>query len=133
MSTTDVFQYDVQAERDFGYVQAIKSGDLIHVSGQLAFDEAGVFRHPDDFDAQVQLTYANVDKILDHYGVTRAHVIAQTLYVVDLRTHAEAMARGNLAYFGDHRPVATAVGVTELTFPGQVVEISLIVDARPGS
>lgn len=37
---------------------------------------------------------------------------------------------GNLAYFGDHRPVSTVVGVTELTFPGQVIEISFVVDTK---
>ncbi len=76
---------------NFGYAQAIRSGDLIHVSGQI---------------------------------------VSQTLYVVDPRRNATPTAEGNLAYFGGHRPVSTVVGVTELTFPGQVVEISRVVDTR---
>lgn len=130
MATNDVFNHHVPAESDFGYSQAIKSGDLIHVSGQLSLDEAGDFRHADDFAAQLQQTYANVDKVLAHYGVSRDQVVSQTLYVVNLRQHAEAVAEGNRAYFGDHRPVSTVLGVTELTFPGQVIEISLIADTK---
>ena len=130
MATNDVFNHHVPAESDFGYSQAIKSGDLIHVSGQLSLDEAGDFRHADDFAAQLQQTYANVDKILAHYGVTRGQVVSQALYVVNLRQHVEAVAEGNRAYFGDHRPVSTVLGVTELTFPGQVIEISLIADTK---
>ncbi|MCQ8828754.1 RidA family protein [Streptomyces malaysiensis] len=118
------------AESDFGYSQAIRSGDLIHVSGQLSLDEAGEFLHADDFDAQLQRTYINIDKVLDHYGVTRNQVVSQTLYVVHLRRNAAATAEGNLAYFGHHRPVSTVLGVTELTFPGQVIEISCVVDTK---
>lgn len=74
--------------------------------------------------------YANTDKVLNHYGVTRKQVVSQVLYVVDLRQNAAATAVGNLAYFGDHRPTSTVLGVTELTFPGQVIEISFVVDAK---
>ncbi|MER5553621.1 RidA family protein [Streptomyces sp. NPDC002793] len=128
MATIDVFNHDVPAESDFGYSQAIKSGDLIHVSGQLSLDEAGEFLHADDFAAQAEQTYANTDKVLDHYGATRNQVVSQTLYVVNLRQNAAATAEGNREYFGDHRPVSTVLGVTELTFPGQVVEIGFVVD-----
>jgi 2-iminobutanoate/2-iminopropanoate deaminase len=130
MATINVFNHDVPAESDFGYSQAIKSGALIHISGQLAFDEAGEFLYAGDFAAQLKQTYANTDKILDHYGVTRNQVVSQTLYVVNLRQNAAATAQGNLAYFGEHRPASTVLGVTELTLPGQVIEISFVVDTR---
>ncbi|MEE1939364.1 RidA family protein [Streptomyces sp. TRM 70361] len=130
MATIDVFHYGVPAESDFGYAQAIRSGELIHVSGQLSLDETGEFRHADDFTAQLGQTHANLDRVLAHYGATRNQVVSQTLYVVDLRRNAAATAEGNLAYFGDHRPASTVLGVTELTFPGQVVEISAVVDMR---
>ncbi|MGW4025803.1 RidA family protein [Streptomyces sp. NPDC005009] len=130
MTTLDVFSYGVPAESDFGYSQAIRSGELVHVSGQLAFDDAGEFLHAGDFAAQLERTHANMDKVLDHYGATRDQIVSQTLYVVDLRQNAAATAEGNLAYFGDHRPASTVVGVTELTLPGQVVEISFVVDTK---
>jgi enamine deaminase RidA (YjgF/YER057c/UK114 family) len=118
----------VPAEGDFGYSQAIKSGDLIHVSGQLSVDESGDLRHLHDFAAQLALTHANLDKVLDHYGATRKQIISQTVYMVDVRRNAQAVMEGNLAYFGDHRPVSTVLGVAELAFPGQAIEISAIVD-----
>lgn len=130
MATIDVFNHDVPAESDFGYSQAIKSGDLIHVSGQLSLDEAGEFRFAGDFDAQLGQTYLNLDKVLGHYGATRNQVVSQTLYVVNLRQYATATAEGNLAYFGGHHPASTVLGVTELTFPGQLIEISFVVDTK---
>ncbi|MYY83035.1 MULTISPECIES: RidA family protein [unclassified Streptomyces] len=129
-TTPDVFNHDVPAESDFGYVQAIRSGDLVHVSGQLAFGEAGELLHPGDFTAQLKQTHANMDKVLAHYDATRNQIVSQTLYLVNLHQHTAATMEGNLGYFGDHRPAATALGVTELTFPGQLVEISFIIDTK---
>ncbi|ALV49355.1 MULTISPECIES: RidA family protein [Actinomycetes] len=130
MTTSDVFSYGIPAESDFGYAQAIRSGDLVHVSGQLAFDEAGGFPNPGDFAAQVRRTHTNMDRVLAHYGATRNQIATQTLYVVDLARHAAATAEANLAYFGGHRPASTVLGVTELTLPGQLVEIAFVVDTR---
>lgn len=130
MATIDVFNYNVPAESDFGYSQALRSGELIHVSGQLSFDEAGEFLHAGDFAAQLEQTYAKLDKVLDHYVATRNQVVSQILYVVNLRQNAAATAKGNLAYFGDHRPASTVLGITELTFPGQVIEISFVIDTK---
>ncbi|MFF3766152.1 RidA family protein [Streptomyces sp. NPDC001922] len=130
MTVIDVFNHDVPAEDDFGYSQAIRSGELIHVSGQVSLDGAGAFLHADDFAGQLQRTYANMDKVLDHYGVSRKQIVSQVLYVVNLRQNAAATAEGNLAYFGGHRPASTVLGVTELAFPGQVVEISFVVDTK---
>ncbi|MFF5592817.1 RidA family protein [Streptomyces althioticus] len=130
MTTSDVFSYGIPAESDFGYAQAIRSGDLVHVSGQLAFDEAGGFPNPGDFAAQVRRTHTNMDRVLAHYGATRNQIATQTLYVVDLARHAAATAEANFAYFGGHRPASTVLGVTELTLPGQLVEIAFVVDTR---
>jgi len=125
-----VFTYDIPAESDFGYAQAIRSGELIHISGQVAFDETGEFLHAGDFAAQLEQTYANMDKVLGHYGATRNQIISQTVYMVGLRQHAVTVSEGNLKYFGDHRPASTVLGVSELAVPGQVVEVSAVVDMR---
>ncbi|MFI7014513.1 RidA family protein [Streptomyces sp. NPDC050164] len=130
MTASDVYDHAIPAESHFGYAQAIRSGDLIHVSGQLSFDEAGDFHPEDDVATQLEGTYVNIDKVLAHYGVTRNQIVSQTLYVVDLVKNADVVAEGNRAYFGTHRPVSTALGVTELTFPGQAVEISCVIDTK---
>ncbi|WP_443080045.1 hypothetical protein [Streptomyces sp. P9-A2] len=41
LATTDVFRHHVPAESDFGYAQAIRSGDLIHVPGQFSLGREG--------------------------------------------------------------------------------------------
>ncbi|MGV9313556.1 RidA family protein [Streptomyces sp. NPDC003691] len=128
MTDGHVFHHRIQPERDFGYAQAIRSGEVVHVSGQFSHDETGAFVHPDDFPAQLARTQANMDKVLAHYGATRNQIVSQTVYLVDLRENGAAASEGNRAYFGDHHPVSTVVGITALAFPGQAVEIAFIVD-----
>jgi enamine deaminase RidA (YjgF/YER057c/UK114 family) len=130
MTAIDSYSHNVSGEDEFGFAQAIKVGETIHVSGQLSHDEEGNFLHPGDFDAQLKQSYANFEKVLTHYGVTRNQVVSETQYIVDLPKYNMAMAAANLAYFGDHRPTSSTVGVASLFFPGQLVEISFVIDTR---
>jgi enamine deaminase RidA (YjgF/YER057c/UK114 family) len=120
----------VSGEREFGFAQAIKVESTIYVSGQLSHDEEGNFLHPDDFDAQFGQVLANFDKVLEHYGVTRNQVVADTVFVVNLQENNAKVAARHLEYFGNHRPTSTTVGVESLFFPGQLLEVNFIIDAR---
>ncbi|WP_217236045.1 RidA family protein [Streptomyces sp. AC555_RSS877] len=130
MTAIDSYSHDVSGEKEFGFAQAIKAGDTIYVSGQLSHDEEGNFIHANDFDAQLQQSYANFEKVLAHYGATRNQVISEVQYIVDLPKYNMAMAAANLAYFGDHRPTSSTIGVATLFFPGQLIEVSFVVDTR---
>ncbi|MFJ8713486.1 RidA family protein [Streptomyces violaceus] len=130
MPAIDSYSHDVSGEREFGFAQAIKVGDTIYVSGQLSHDDEGNFLHPNDFDAQLQQSYRNFEKVLAHYGATRSQVVSETQFIVDLPKHNTAMAAANLAYFGDHRPTSSTIGVASLFFPGQLIEISFVLDTR---
>ncbi|WP_432867441.1 Rid family hydrolase [Microbispora rosea] len=130
MSTIDYFNHNMSVESSFGYSQAVRSDDLVHVSGQLAFSEEGELLHPGDAAAQVKVTHAWMDRVLAHYDATRKQIVSQVLYVVNLRENFEATAQANASYFGDHRPAATILGVPDLGFPDQLIEINFIIDLR---
>ncbi|MFE2645830.1 RidA family protein [Streptomyces nigra] len=130
MSTIDYFNHNISVESSFGYSQAVKSDDLVHVSGQLAFSEEGELLHPGDAAAQVKVTHAWMDKVLAHYGATRNQIVSQVLYVVNLRENFETIAQANVSYLGAHRPAATILGVSDLGFPDQLIEISFIIDMK---
>jgi 2-iminobutanoate/2-iminopropanoate deaminase len=46
---------------------------------------------------------------------------------VNLREHNMAVAAAHLEYFGRHRPTSTTVGAEALFFPGQLIEINVII------
>jgi hypothetical protein len=54
----------------------------------------------------------------------------ETRFIVNLHEHATAMAAANLAYFGEHRPTSSTIGVQSLFFPGQLIEVNFIIDTR---
>ena len=88
--------FGVPGEDAYGYAQAIKVGDTIHVSGQLSHDDKGTmiapaaldkFGKPADFstmEEQMRVTYANAARLLARFGATLDHVVEETLYVLDV-------------------------------------------------
>jgi 2-iminobutanoate/2-iminopropanoate deaminase len=127
MPSLHSYSHNVSGEREFGFAQAIKVGETIYVSGQLSHDDNGNFVHPNDLDTQVKQTFANLDKVLGHFGVTRNQIVQDTVFVVNLREHNDAVAAAHLKYFGEHRPTSTTVGAEALFFPGQLIEINVII------
>lgn len=130
MTAIDSYSHGISGEREFGFAQAIKVDHTIHVSGQLSHDDEGNFLHPDDFGAQAAQVFANFEKVLAHYGATRNQVVSETQYIVDLPKYNNAMAAANLAYFGEHRPTSSTIGVAHLFFLGQLIETNFVIDTR---
>ena len=67
-------------EKEYGYAQAMKVGDTIYVSGQVSHDDGGNIVGQGDMEAQMRL-YANIRKVLSHYGATMDNIVDETLFV----------------------------------------------------
>lgn len=95
------------------YSAAIRSGDLLFVSGQVGSREDG---SPEpDFTAQVERAFANLDAVLKAAGCSLADVIDVTTFHTDPERQLEAvMAVREKAIGGAPYPNWTAVGVTWL-------------------
>ncbi len=95
------------------YSPAIRSGDLLFVSGQVGSREDG---SPEpDFERQVQLAFDNLASVLEAAGCTLDDVIDVTTFHTDPETQLEAvMAVRERAIGAPPYPNWTAVGVTWL-------------------
>ena len=113
-------------EDGYGFAQAIQVGSTLYISGQLSHDMQANFVGEGDFELQVRTTFANLDRILEAYGVRREQVVQTTVYVKDLRRYFDAIARLHAEYFGKHHPTSTVLGVVELALPQQLVEIAAV-------
>ena len=132
--------YGVPWEAAYGYAQAVKSGDLIFVSGQLSHDEAGNFIAPallDDsgkavdfanMEAQMRQTYENIGRILSKFGASLANVVEEVIYVLDMKSAFAAAGPVRKAAYGTEKPqVASTILVTPaLALPQQLIEIKVI-------
>ncbi len=95
------------------YSAAIRSGDLLFVSGQVGSREGG---SPEpDFERQVQLAFDNLASMLEAAGCTLNDVIDVTTFHTDPEAQIEAvMAVRERAIGAPPYPNWTAVGVTWL-------------------
>ena len=95
------------------YSAAIRSGDLLFVSGQVGSREDG---SPEpDFEKQVQLAFDNLSAVLKAAGCTFDNVIDVTTFHTDPETQFETMMGVRQNVIGEAPyPNWTAVGVNWL-------------------
>lgn len=95
------------------YSAAIRSGDLLFVSGQVGSREDG---SPEpDFEGQVRLAFRNLAAVLEAAGCTFDDVVDVTTFHTDPETQIEAVMAARSEAIGDPPyPNWTAVGVNWL-------------------
>jgi 2-iminobutanoate/2-iminopropanoate deaminase len=111
-------------EKDYGYSQAIKVGDTIHLAGQVSHDDKGDIVGEGNMEAQMRQAYSNVKKILSRYGAAIDNVVDEILFVTDM--DAAMAARSKLqheVYSGIVPPASTIVQIQRLAFPVLMIEI----------
>ncbi|MEV6654047.1 Rid family hydrolase [Streptomyces sp. NPDC051219] len=127
------FGFGMPWESLYGYSQAIQVGDTVYVAGQVSHDRDGNFVGAGDFELQVKTTLANLDLVLKHFGAERSQIVESAVLVRNLRENFDTTARLHAEYFGEHRPISTVMGVSDLALPDQLVEIGALVrlDVKP--
>ena len=106
------------------YSQAVQSGNMVFVSGQIPIDPAtGAFAGA-DITTQTRQSLTNVRNILETAGYSLKDVVKTTVLLADIADFA-AM---NVVYeelFGDTKPARAAFAVKDLP-KGALVEIEAI-------
>lgn len=107
------------------YSHAVRAGDFLFVTGQLAEDPATgeVVKGP--IEAQTRQVMENLALVLNHAGSGFNKVVMARIFVTDFRYY-ETVNAIYQSYFGSApQPSRTTVGVTALAGYGDV-EIDLI-------
>ncbi|MBI2877752.1 MAG: hypothetical protein HYY20_12815 [Candidatus Tectomicrobia bacterium] len=110
----------------FAFSQAIRAGDLLFVSGQVALDPAGkVVGQEGDMAAQTRQVFENLQAILGAAGASLDDVVKLHSYLPDVSRYGaghEVRAR----YLTRDYPASRGVGVKALAFPGLLLEVDVI-------
>ena len=103
-----------QAPQAIGtYSQAVRAGDTVYLSGQIAFDPATKELITGDIEAEIRRVFENLKAVAEAAGGTLAQAVKVNLYLTDLAHFAkvnEVMAQ----YFPQPYPARAAVGVAQL-------------------
>jgi len=106
------------------YVQGVRAGDFIFVSGQVALDPATGVLVEGGVDAQTDRVLRNLRAILEAGGSGLDRVVKATVYLTNLGEF-ETMNRVYASYFGDQKPARVTVEVSRLP-RNAMVEIDAI-------
>ena len=106
------------------YSQAVRSGNDVYLSGQIALDPATGNLVTGDFTAQARRVFDNLKAVLNEAGGDFKNVVKATVYLSDL-SNFQTLNAIYAECFGEHKPARSTVGVAALP-RGAMVEIDLI-------
>ena len=106
------------------YSQAVRVGDFLYTSGQIALDPHSGNFLPGEIEQETERTIQNIIAILEADGLNLNNVIKTTVYLLDL-SHFTRMNKVYEKYFSENKPARACVQVAALP-KGAKVEIDAI-------
>jgi enamine deaminase RidA (YjgF/YER057c/UK114 family) len=115
-----------------GFSRAVRVGDLVFVSGTVAWGPDGKLVGLGDVYAQAKQTIANIESYLRQAGAGLRDVVRTRIYLTDI-SRWEEVARAHREAFADVRPASSLLEVSRLASPDMLVEIEAVAVASPQS
>lgn len=95
------------------YSQAIQTGNLVFLSGQIPLDPATMNIVDGDFEARARQVFDNLAAVADAAGGSLADIVKLTIFLTDLDNFG-AVNKVMEEYFDAPFPARAAVGVASL-------------------
>lgn len=120
----DYFNLRPEVEKLYGYSHAVKIGNDIKISGAVSMDDKGNLTAPGSMEQQMKNCYADLEKILQHYGYTFDDVIVENVFTTSMAEFINVSGYRNSIYKKQF-PTGTWLEVKGLALPGQLIEIDM--------
>ena len=120
----DYFLLRPGVEKAYGYSHAVRIGNDLRISGAVSMDDAGNATALGDLEQQMKNAYADLEKVLQHYGYTFDDVIVENVFTTDMAKFLEVSSYRNTIYTKQF-PTGTWLEVKGLALPGFMIEIEL--------
>jgi enamine deaminase RidA (YjgF/YER057c/UK114 family) len=120
----ETFSLRPAVEKEYGYIHAMRIGDDLKISGAVSMDDQGTLVAPGNLEQQMKNCYADLEKILKHYGYTFDDVTVENVFTTDMAGFIKAAGYRNSIYKNGF-PTGTCLEVKGLALPGQLIEIDM--------
>ncbi len=111
-----------QAPQAIGtYSQAMKCGNTVYLSGQIALDPLTMQMCSEDIEEQIEQVIKNLSAVCEAAGGSLAHIVKLTVFLTDL-SHFPLINEAMNRHFSEPYPARAAIGVSELP-KGALVEM----------
>jgi len=102
--------------------QAVRVGQVLYISGQVAYDANGQVVGRGDMKEQARQAFCNIRHLLEKTGATMDDVVKITAYLTDISRYNE-YAEARREAFPGIPPTSTTVTVSKLVDPDLLVEV----------
>jgi len=109
-------------EQRYGYSRAVRTGDLVFVTGTVSMNADGTPYVPDDGFAQATRCLEIILRSITELGGQLDDLVRSRFYVTDI-ARADEFGRAHRAFFGDHGPCLSMLQVAGLIDPNFLLEI----------
>jgi enamine deaminase RidA (YjgF/YER057c/UK114 family) len=123
-ASKEYFYLRPDVEKAYGYTHAVKIGSDIKISGAVSMDDEGNPTAAGDLEQQMKNAYADLEKILDHYGLTFDDVIVENVFTTDMAKFLEVSGYRSSIY-SNQFPTGSWLEVKGLALPELMIEIEL--------
>ena len=113
-----------EVEKAYGYSHAVKIGNSIKISGAVSMDNEGNPTAFGDLKQQMKNCYADLQKILTHYGCTFDDVVKENIFTTNMPKMLEVSGYRAEIYKNGF-PTGSWLEVKGLALPEFMVEIEL--------
>ena len=113
------------------FSSAVRVDDRVWLSGTVGCTPDG--KPVEGMAAQARLAFENLRMALAAAGATLADVVEMTTFHTDLQGDMRAFFKVKDEFFPSNFPAWTAVGVTQLSFPGLLLEVRAVAVAGSGA
>jgi 2-iminobutanoate/2-iminopropanoate deaminase len=121
----DYFDDIAELQKDVGFTQAIRVGDMLFLSGTAALKPDFTAAHPGDFDKQLEYVYDSIGRSLEHFGANYNDIVREVMYVTDMQKLRDAIPRRKRFYGDGPFPASTGVEVRSLVLPELMIEVEV--------
>lgn len=122
--TPEYFSLRPEVEKQYGYTHAVKIGNDLKISGAVSMDDKGNPMAKGDLREQMKNCYADLDKVLKHYGYTFDDVVVENIFTTNMPEFLKHAGYRNEIYKKQF-PTGSWLGVKELALPEFMIEIEL--------
>lgn len=109
-------------EEIVGYSRAVKTGNMVFVTGTVSVDKDGNVVGVDDAYIQTRHILKIIENVLNEAGSGLEDVVRTRMFVTDI-SRWEEYGKAHREIFGDIRPATTMVEVQKLISPQFLIEI----------
>ncbi|MGH7774204.1 MAG: RidA family protein [Candidatus Binatia bacterium] len=128
MSTQTEYIQGAQRQRQRSYSAAVKTrgGTTIYVAGHGGLEDESGKSYPNDFDAQVRVSFERIRKTLESAGGTLDDIVTMTVFIVDMKNGTRFTQIRREFFKEGCYPASALIGIKELARPEMMIEIQAI-------